>query len=574
MVMKKKPTMTARNQRMCCWFLLSWALSLCEVNGFVLRTVTNKSLSCSIEVNGEKPFCQRVGHLRRHHHHNYLSSTTELRSTRSTSASKSLTTSPMTNTINMDVLRELDNCKTGTAARRVLQQALPSGNDDNDGPPRRHLFGSVTIPPGASDRVISDGDLAIQTRIRNSKYGIFDLIDLSGNRDADRASASVLAVFVASSLSAIAADENLPGPEILRFVVVWILSFAPLALVGYGTATPDKLQAFLVTVQRNIFPVYRKRMIQHEAGHFLMAHLLGFPIQGYSTNAVKNAVEFYPLSDPDVGRERASMLGFDNRQLRQDELSYYDDDDGVYGKDVPFFSKDGKGAGIVENQSVFRNVKNYTDNPFLKLKIDERNEPTKTWPYRGFDYPTVDKLTVVSLAGVCAEILAYGNAEGGIADVSQLNQIFANTEPALSERDRENRIRFAIGFTMTQLRLHLGALDALAGVMDAGGSVSECVAAIEGCSNVSGEDMFGEYDFRRRQQFKSEASGILEKILLGQRNADDEEDRMVEGAGGGFRRDDSWRNYLQLSGDDPFWLAGGIAFLFLAWASSGGLSLH
>ena len=40
--------------------------------------------------------------------------------------------------------------------------------------------------PGASDRAISDGDLAIQTKIRNQKYGIFDLIDLVGDRDADR----------------------------------------------------------------------------------------------------------------------------------------------------------------------------------------------------------------------------------------------------------------------------------------------------------------------------------------------------------------------------------------------------
>eukprot|EP00529_Nitzschia_sp_RCC80_P041063 CAMPEP_0113499178 /NCGR_PEP_ID=MMETSP0014_2-20120614/31600_1 /TAXON_ID=2857 /ORGANISM="Nitzschia sp." /LENGTH=48 /DNA_ID=CAMNT_0000393317 /DNA_START=1 /DNA_END=147 /DNA_ORIENTATION=- /assembly_acc=CAM_ASM_000159 len=48
---------------------------------------------------------------------------------------------------------------------------------------------------------------------------------------------------------------------------------------------------------------------------------------------------------------------------------------------------------------------------------------------------------------------------------------------------------------------------------------------------------------------------------------------MVEGPGGGFRRK-SLKNRLQLSGDDPLYVALGIAFLFLAWASSGGLSLH
>ena len=155
------------------------------------------------------------------------------------------------------VLQDLDNCKTGSSARKIITTALPEETS---------LYGSLSIPPGASDRGISDGDLAIQTRIRNKKYGVFDVIDLNGDRDADRASAGVLGVFVASSLSAIVANQNLPGPEFIRFLVVWIFSFAPLALVGYGIATPNELQALLVSLQRTIFPAYRKRMIVHEAG--------------------------------------------------------------------------------------------------------------------------------------------------------------------------------------------------------------------------------------------------------------------------------------------------------------------
>jgi hypothetical protein len=159
--------------------------------------------------------------------------------------------------VDLRVLKALENCRTGTAARRVLKQAFDGTNA---------LYNSVFIPAGASDQGISDGDLAIQTKIRNKKYGVFDLIDLNGDRDADRASAGVLGVFVASSLSAIVANENLPGPEIIRFLVVWIFSFAPFALVGYGIATPENLQTLLVSLQRTIFPSYRKRMIQHEAG--------------------------------------------------------------------------------------------------------------------------------------------------------------------------------------------------------------------------------------------------------------------------------------------------------------------
>eukprot|EP00980_Cylindrotheca_fusiformis_P028215 scaffold22586_cov138-Cylindrotheca_fusiformis.AAC.35 len=457
--------------------------------------------------------------------------------------------------IDTDLLRKIDKCESGNEAKLLLNEVIGDAG----------LYGSTSIPVGASERGISDGDLAIQTKIRNKKYGVFDVIDLNGDRDADRASAGVLGVFLASSFSAIAANENLPGPEILRFVVVWILSFAPLALVGYGIATPERLQALLVTIQRELFPTYGKRMVQHEAGHFLLAHLLGIPIKGYSVNAVKNAVEFYPLSDKYAGVNRAKVLGFD-KPLTERVEDFFEP-----REDVPYFSKDGSGGMVVEQQSVFRKSKNYTDNPFLRLSTQD--EPKESWPFRGFDHRTIDQLAVVSVAGVCAEILAFGNAEGGLADFSQLRQIFASAEPELTEREMENRIRYSVGYAMTQLRLHLGALDELAAVMEKGGTVSECVAAIEGCSNVSGNDgIFGDYDLRRRQRFKALGSGLIEKLFLGERNADTEEDRLIEGKGGGYRK--SKGGFIQISGDDPFYIALGISLLFLAWASSGGLSLH
>lgn len=150
--------------------------------------------------------------------------------------------------------------------------------------------------------------------------------------------------------------------------------------------------------------------------------------------------------------------------------------------------------------------------------------------------------------------------------------MFASAEPALeTERDIENRIRYSVGLTMTQLRLHLGALDSLAEVMERGGSVSECVKAIESCPNVSGNDgIFGDYDLRRRQKFRSLGVNFFEKIFLGDKNADTEEDRLVEGKGGGYRKNSK---LIKLSGDDPLYIALGIAFLFLAWAASGGISL-
>lgn len=460
--------------------------------------------------------------------------------------------------------KELQRCNSGNAARKVVERVLTSGSNVDGAGDSSLLYGSITIPRGASDRGLSDGDLAIQTKIRNKKYGIMDLIELNGDRDADRASLALFGIFVGSTGSALVANQNLPGPEILRFLVVWLFSFAPLAFVGYGLVTPEKLQTLLISLQRNFFPTYRKRMIQHEAGHFLLGHLLGLSIKGYTANAVKNAVEFYPLNDPDAGRDRARMLGFD---IKKDDTSERDDFE-VAKSERPYFSKEGRGGDAMANQSVFRASKNYRDNPFLKLP--SQNEPTKAWPYRGFDHDMIDQLAVISVAGVCSEILAFGNAEGGYADFSQLRQLFNRAEPELSERDMDNRIRFALGYTMSLLRVHLGALDALADVMEKDGTVAECILALETCSNVSGEDgVMGDYERRRRDLLRSQGVGVFERFLLGEKTADVEENSFVEGKGGGYRR-----KRFALTGDDPFYIAVALATAFFVWASGGGLSLH
>lgn len=454
----------------------------------------------------------------------------------------------------------LDQCASGTQARRILERELDPGSSS-----RR--FGSIAIPPGASVQGISDGDLAIQTRLVNKKYKIMELIELSGNRDMDRASWGVLSVFVASSLAAVAVNQNLPGPEIVRFLVVWLLTFAPLFLVGYGLKDADKLQALLVQVQRMVFPAYRQRMVQHEAGHFLMGHLLGWPIRGYTANAVKNAVSFFPLSDAEKGRDVANQLGFDRPKVRtEEEEDLWPLPGTVNAEDAQFFGPGGRGSGLVQERSVLRKSdKNKQSKYDDFLKLPSQNDPTKAWPYRGFDERTIDQLTVISVAGVCAEILAFGNAEGGVADLNQLRQIFAASarEETMSDREIDNRIRFALGYTLSQLRLNLGALDALAEVMDRNGSVAECVSAIESCKNASGQTSWGgDYELERRKRFQEQA-GIIEK------NIDTMEDRFAEGKGGGGRK-----QTFALTGDDPLYLALAVSVVFLAWASAGGLSLH
>jgi hypothetical protein len=509
--------------------------------------------------------------------------------------------------IDTGTLLQLNSCPSRSRANRILARALSI--DTNDDKIKR-LYNSISIPPNLSSRSISDAELALQTRTIQSKYKIYELIEQNGDRDVDRASLAVLCTFLAGATSAILAQQtsdiyifgsSIHIPDIARFVLVWILSFSPLILVGYGLAVPEKLSAALITIQRAVFPSYRKRMIQHEAGHFLVGHLLGWPVKSYRVgNAVKNAVEFYPLSDVDAGKDRAEALGFNVKRGEAEEEVVIETQS---SEDRPYFSKEGRGSSIVD-RSVFR------DETSPIYELPSKDDPKSSWPFRGFDDATLDKLAVISVAGACAEILAYGNAEGGVADLVQLRGIYGaaasvtnkktkdqstlgsfsddaterrlrrgdNLEnqgksSSMDEKEMDNRTKFALGFAMVLLRSNLGALDALAEVMEGGGSVSDCIVAIETCANVSGATLKGDYDKIRREQFRSEESGLVKLIentfLGGGKTIDAEDSGVMEGKGGGERK-----QRFELTGDDPFYAAIAVALAFFAWASNGGLTLH
>jgi len=312
---------------------------------------------------------------------------------------------------------------------------MPSINTTNT---NRPLFHSVRIPPGATDRPISDADLALQTGIRGTK--VTELI--RATNDVDGASIILLLLGIVTSLSAIAINQSNALPELVRFILVWALIFAPLVYIGAALMLPSQENVGL-SFPRSFVPFSfytTKRMVQHEAGHFLVAYLLGKPIKAYTvTNAITNAVEFYPLADEDVGKEKARLLGFDKTRSSSSINDSTTTSNSNVLIDKPYFSQDGQGGDLLRQRSVFRNEIPRKQNP-----------PLETWPYRGLDRKTVDELVVISLAGVCAEILGFGNAEGGSADMDQLKQIlFANAAEPLSERQMETKVRFAI--TLGQL---------------------------------------------------------------------------------------------------------------------------
>jgi len=69
--------------------------------------------------------------------------------------------------------------------------------------------------------------------------------------------------------------------------------------------------AVFETVYRAAFPVYEEKVLRHEAGHFLIAYLMGCPVRGYVINALDAMRLGLPgqsvtlFSDADVQRELA-----------------------------------------------------------------------------------------------------------------------------------------------------------------------------------------------------------------------------------------------------------------------------
>jgi hypothetical protein len=59
------------------------------------------------------------------------------------------------------------------------------------------------------------------------------------------------------------------------------------------------------------------------------------------------------------------------------------------------------------------------------------------------DHANLDRLAVISMGGIAAEVLAVGDAEGGLADVSQLRALMCAASPPIPARtEQDDKIRW------------------------------------------------------------------------------------------------------------------------------------
>lgn len=90
---------------------------------------------------------------------------------------------------------------------------------------------------------------------------------------------------------------------------------------------------------------------------------------------------------------------------------------------------------------------------------------------------SLDTFCCVALAGVATEWLRYGRAEGGLADVQQLDNLLRALK--FTQAKADGQVRWAVLNVVTLLRRHEDVQSKLADAMGRGASVGECVRVVE-----------------------------------------------------------------------------------------------
>ncbi|CAH9073559.1 unnamed protein product [Cuscuta epithymum] len=93
----------------------------------------------------------------------------------------------------------------------------------------------------------------------------------------------------------------------------------------------------------------------------------------------------------------------------------------------------------------------------------------------------LNRFSCIALAGVATEYLLFGCAEGGLADINQLDMLLRSL--GFTQKKTDSQVRWAVLNTIIILRRHDNALAKLAEVMSEGRSVGSCIDTIE--ENIS-----------------------------------------------------------------------------------------
>ena len=179
---------------------------------------------------------------------------------------------------------------------------------------------------------------------------------------------------------------------------------------------------------------YRQRIIHHEAGHFLVAHLLGIPVQSYTLSAWESIRAGFP----------------------------------------------GLGGVVVDIAAIAATLEaNQSDPQSDSAEAQGKSEPAKS-EAPGLPLRQLNQYCIVWMAGIAAENQTYGSAQGGQDDEFRLKQLWQQIPPdARATANPETQTRWALLQAKTLIEDHPYAYEALVDSMTQRDSVQDCIAQIE-----------------------------------------------------------------------------------------------
>ncbi len=188
--------------------------------------------------------------------------------------------------------------------------------------------------------------------------------------------------------------------------------------------------AIFESLIRLLMPEYSKKILRHEAGHFLCAYLLGCPVEGCVLNS------WEALADARFGGKQTTVSA---------GTSFFD--------------------------------------PDLSDEINGRKPVSRS---------SVDRYTIIVMAGIAAEAINFGRADGGAGDEAALITFLSNLNPKSGGAvtwDLEgikNLARWGALQSVLLLKEYKPSYDALVEALERGGDLGECVYAIENAAKEKG----------------------------------------------------------------------------------------
>jgi len=165
---------------------------------------------------------------------------------------------------------------------------------------------------------------------------------------------------------------------------------------------------------------YRQRILHHEAGHFLAAHLLDIPVESYTLSAWQGIKAGLP----------------------------------------------GLGGVVVDTSAVEASTAKTASS-------EDASSPA-------LSSQQINRYCIIWMAGIAAESQTYGSAKGGDDDKMQLRRLWQQTTPTgQSDAETETQLRWSLLQANTLIEGQKNAYQALVKAMASQASVEDCCQQIE-----------------------------------------------------------------------------------------------